>query len=46
MSAYSNLAGLYPPGNSTQEWNPAISWQPIPVHTRPVSEDYVSKLYC
>ena len=28
------LAGLYPPRpGSDNEWNPALAWQPVPVHT-------------
>ncbi|KAL5006612.1 hypothetical protein ScPMuIL_015418 [Solemya velum] len=38
MSAYCNLAGLYPP-DPNNTWNPSLSWQPIPVHTRPTIED-------
>ncbi|KAI0215767.1 Prostatic acid phosphatase [Lamellibrachia satsuma] len=38
MSAYCNLAGLYPPTGS-QVWYPQIPWQPIPVHTVPRMED-------
>lgn len=41
MSAETNLAGLYPP-EGQQMFNPNISWQPIPVHTVPESEERVS----
>ncbi|KAM7176663.1 prostatic acid phosphatase-like [Macrochelys suwanniensis] len=40
MSTQVYLAGLFPPvGN--QIWNPQILWQPIPVHTVPVSQDHM-----
>lgn len=40
MSAESNLAGLYPP-TGKDVWDPAIQWQPIPVHTVPETMDEV-----
>jgi len=41
MSAYCNLAGLFPPHGS-QVWNESLLWQPIPVHTVPEDLDHVS----
>ncbi|KAI5126009.1 prostatic acid phosphatase isoform X3 [Manis pentadactyla] len=38
MSALANLAALFPP-EGISVWNPNLPWQPIPVHTVPVSED-------
>ncbi|CAG9864365.1 unnamed protein product [Phyllotreta striolata] len=40
MSAYANLAGLYPPAGY-QVWSDRINWQPIPVHTEDRSKDDV-----
>ncbi|XP_064647454.1 prostatic acid phosphatase-like [Lineus longissimus] len=40
MSAQSHLSGLYPPVG-TDKWDPALDWQPIPVHTVPVDEDHL-----
>lgn len=37
-SAYCHLAGMYHPGQS-QRFLPSFPWQPVPVHTRPNSED-------
>jgi len=41
MSAYSNLAGMFP-AEGSQVWNEKLLWQPIPVHTIPQEMDYVS----
>ena len=38
MSAYCNLAGMFPPGPD-RRFNGTLNWQPIPVHTRPIPED-------
>ncbi|XP_032919698.1 lysosomal acid phosphatase [Catharus ustulatus] len=42
MSAEANLAGLYPP-EGQEMFNPNISWQPIPVHTVPESDERLLK---
>ncbi|KAG8139307.1 hypothetical protein E2320_002066 [Naja naja] len=42
MSAEVVLAGLFPP-SAEEEWNPDIHWQPIPVHTVPLSEEKARK---
>jgi hypothetical protein len=43
MSAQSNLAGLYPTPNTTEN---KIPIQPIPIHTVPTSQDFVRALDC
>ncbi len=44
MSAECFLAGLYPP-RFDDLWNKKnLTWQPIPVHTRPREQDNVSRL--
>ncbi|KAL8602738.1 hypothetical protein ACOMHN_024300 [Nucella lapillus] len=43
MSAYCDLAGLYPPVKA-QQWSDKLLWQPIPVHSLPQTEDYVLAL--
>lgn len=40
MSAQANLAGLFPPNNN-QRWNSDLDWQPIPVHTEPIDDDFL-----
>ncbi|XP_033761356.1 prostatic acid phosphatase-like [Pecten maximus] len=42
MSAYCVLSGMFPPLNgSDEQWNTEINWQPIPVHTIPLDEDFL-----
>ncbi|KDR11063.1 Prostatic acid phosphatase [Zootermopsis nevadensis] len=38
MSAQLELAGLWPPAPS-QQWNPDLLWQPIPLHSEPLERD-------
>lgn len=47
MSAESTLAGLFPP-TAEEIWNPDLKWQPIPIHTVPLTLDCVlaMKKYC
>lgn len=40
MSAEANLAGLFPPSGE-QVWKTSLKWQPIPIHTIPIDEDYL-----
>ena len=42
MSAQAMLAGLYHPPRGDQLWKPDLPWMPIPVHTEPRSQDFVS----
>lgn len=42
MSAYCVLAALFPPVQEDRHsWNFDIAWQPVPVHTVPIDEDYL-----
>lgn len=40
MSALSNAAGMFPPSGN-QIWNHSFDWQPVPIHTIPLEEDYL-----
>ena len=43
MSALSNMAGMWPPSpnDPKSNWNAALPWQPVPIHTIPKSLDNV-----
>lgn len=40
MSALCNAAGYFPP-SGFQVWDNSLEWQPIPVHTIPLQDDYL-----
>lgn len=40
MSAQVSLAGLFVP-NDEEQWDEDLIWQPIPVHTCPITSDYI-----
>lgn len=40
MSAECTAAGLFPPSRE-EVWNEELNWQPIPIHTRSLEEDYL-----
>ncbi len=42
MSAQSVMTGLYSPPQGDQNWNEGINWYPVPIHTEPKTQDYVS----
>lgn len=40
ISALSNAAGMFPPQGG-QIWKSGLNWQPVPIHTIPVEDDYL-----
>ncbi len=42
MSAQAMLAGLYYPPSEDQVWRAGLPWFPIPIHTEPIAQDFVS----
>ncbi|XP_031632797.1 prostatic acid phosphatase-like [Contarinia nasturtii] len=47
MSAESLAAGMFPPSGDAI-WNDELNWQPIPIHTRDLTKDYLtgSPFFC
>lgn len=41
MSAQCNAAGLFEISSVDERWNGDIDWQPVPIHTIPLDEDYL-----
>lgn len=40
MSALCNAAGMFPPSGE-QVWEGSLNWQPVPIHTTPLNDDYL-----
>lgn len=40
MSAQLVAAGLFPPSDE-EIWNDQINWQPVPIHTNPLSQEHL-----
>lgn len=40
MSAQCSAAGIFPPSGH-EIWKNSLHWQPIPIHTIPLNEDYL-----
>lgn len=40
MSAQCNAAGMFPPSKD-EIWNENLNWHPVPIHTIPLSDDYL-----
>ena len=43
MSALSFLAGLYPVDDLRTNWNQEIAWQPAPVHSQTMIDDWIMR---
>lgn len=41
LSAECAMAGLFPPISKEEVWNADLNWQPIPIHTKPLDDDYL-----
>lgn len=41
MSTECTLAGLFPPISKQEVWNVNLNWQPLPIHTIPLDDDYL-----
>lgn len=41
QSAECTIAGLFPPISKEERWNEHINWQPIPIHTISLEDDFL-----
>jgi len=43
MSAQCFLAGLFPIDRVDKRWRPALDWQPIPIHSKTIVDDWIMR---
>lgn len=41
MSTECTMVGLFPPITKEEVWHTDLNWQPIPIHTLPLDDDYL-----
>ena len=43
MSAECFLAGLYPVDSEKERWSASVNWQPIPIHSKTIVDDWIMR---